>query len=61
MSKKDKRLLFAICITSSVLLSLIMTEIRLRYSNDKYAAGAYNKTEKVLEAIQDLDSTYVTQ
>jgi hypothetical protein len=60
MSKKDKRLLIVICIVSSILLSLVLTEIRLRFSNDRYAKGAYKKTEEALKAIQKLDSTYIT-
>ena len=59
MLKRDKRMLFIICIISSVLLSLVLREIRLRFSNDRYAVGAYNKTEEVLEAIEKLDSAYV--
>lgn len=61
MSRKDKRMLIVICVISSVLLSLILTEIRIRLSYKEYAIGAYHQAEETLNAVQALDSTYAIE
>jgi hypothetical protein len=61
MSKKDRRLLIVICIVSSVLLSLVLTEVRLRYSNVAYAREAWEYSKEAYEAVVALDSTLVKQ
>jgi hypothetical protein len=61
MSKKDRRLLIVICIVSSVLLSLVLTEVRLRYSNVAYAKEAWEYSKEAYKAVIALDSTFVNQ
>lgn len=51
-------MLIVICIVSSVLLSLVLTEVRIRMSVG-YAVGAYIKTNEAIEAIEKLDSTFI--
>jgi hypothetical protein len=48
MSRKDKRLYLLLCILTSVLLSLILTEVRFKF-------GAYAQLKEVYETVQRIN------
>lgn len=59
MSRKDRRLFMLLCVLTSILLSLILNEIRFRYKYGNYIMETYNNSIEAIEALEKIDSTYV--
>lgn len=59
MSRKDKRLFLLICVLTSIFLSLIMSEIYIRYRYGTYIMKTYHNSVEAVEALENLDSTYI--
>jgi len=60
MSKKDKRLLIIVCIVTSVLLSVLVTDIiiRIRYGNK--ITYIYESIKRINETVEELQNDKTT-
>ena len=59
MSKKDKVLMFILCILTSALLSIILTEIRLRVTYRSRIIDTYEYSKEAWKDIQQIQENFI--